>query len=160
MSESDQPSLERCAYQLSQSLSESRKAYEQWLQLELQEKELVAQEDIDGIAEKISEIQDLLAVVQSIDTKLHDEHTNWQAVRDQAPVGLREHLQQQVDSLQAVIAEILELHKENEDKIREYSTQINQKLQDLQKRRTAHRGYQQRSAKDAYERSRFYDKNS
>ena len=160
MNDSGRVSLEECALSLSKRLAESHEAYSSLLDLEQHQQTLIEAGEIEGTASLIADKQALLSNLQTSDERLQRENKAWQEVRDQATAPLRERLQQQVDDLQAVISQILELQKRNEEALREHGDAINQKLQEIQKQRAAHRGYQHNAAKDAYARSRFYDKSS
>lgn len=153
-------SLEGLALGLSESLARSRSAYSALLELEREQERLIRAEDFEGAADKIAEKQSMLDEVQSADHRLHFHLEQWQPVKDQAPEMLRERLQAQVESLQGVMSEILQVQKTNEEGLRKYGDEISAKLRDLHKNKSAQRGYQQRTANDAYQRSKFYDQSS
>ncbi len=153
-------SLEVRAEKLSRSLDESREGYCALLELEREQRVLIDSADLEGVAERISRKQTLLESLQCIDERLHRDHRAWQEVRESAPAELREGLQGQVDHLRAVMAQILELQQNNEQNLRLHGEQLSEKLREIQQRKSAHRGYQQRAAKDAYTRSKFYDRSS
>lgn len=161
MNRQDQESpLVRCALSLSQSLSKSLESYSLLLSLEKEQQTLIENGDLEGAANRIAQKQDLLVAIQNADQNLQEEYKAWQEVRSSAPENLRDRLQEQVDSLQQVISEILAIQKSNEANLHQHAEEIGQKLKDIQQRRTAHRGYQQRAAQDAYGKSRYYDNNT
>lgn len=153
-------SLEVRAERLSKSLEESKEAYCALLELEREQGALIESSDLEGVAERISLKQALLESIQGIDDRLHREHRAWQEVRESAPIELRERLQEQVEGLRAVMARILDLQQSNEQNLRLHGEELSGKLREIQQRKSAHRGYQQRAAKDAYARSKFYDRSS
>ncbi len=161
MNHEDQESpLVRCALSLSQSLANSLESYSRLLGLEKEQQSLIETGDLEGAATRIAQKQELLAAIQTVDQHLQEEYKAWLEVRSMAPENLRERLQEQVDNLQKVISEILAIQKSNEENLHPHADEIGQKLKEIQQRRTAHRGYQQRAAQDAYGKSRYYDKNS
>ena len=153
-------SLEQRALRLSESLSESLEAYGRLLGLEREQSGLIDAGDIEGTAGKISEKNELVARIQASDKRLREEHEAWQSVRDSAPANLRERLQGQLEGLQAAMAELMVLQGANEEKLQRFGKEISGKLVEIRKKKTAHRGYQQRMAGDAYQKSKFYDKNN
>lgn len=153
-------SLEQRALRLSESLAECLAAYDSLLELEREQSGLIDAGDIEGAAGKISEKNELVAKIQVSDSRLREESEAWQPVRDCAPANLRERLQGQLDSLQASMAELMELQGANEEKLRRFGKEISGKLVEIRKKKAAHRGYQQRRAGDAYQKSKFYDKNN
>jgi len=153
-------SLEERALRLSRCLADSEKAYSSLLKLEKEQNRLIQTADIEGTAAKIDEKNQAIEKIQEEEKRLHQEHVSWQAVRERAPADLRERLQRQLESLQTVISELLEVQNANEVELRKYGKEISGKLIEIQRNRAAHRGYQQRLAGDAYQKSKFYDKNT
>lgn len=145
---------------LSACLAESKSAYSVLLDLEKQQQTLIEAESIEGVADKIAEKQAMLSQIQTADKRLHHGLASWQEVKDQAPDALRERLQSQVDLLQSVMSELLDVQRHNEESLKKHGEEISQKLREIQKNKTAHRGYQHRAAEDAYGKSKFYDKTS
>ena len=110
------PSLEEQALALSSCIAESHRAYQELLRLEKEQGELIASEDIEGVAGRIAEKNRLLDAIRVQDERLHQHHIAWQSVRNQAPPALRERLQGQVGELQALMTELLEAQTSNEEK--------------------------------------------
>lgn len=154
------PSLEEQALALSTCIADSHRAYQGLMQLEKEQGELIASEDLEGAAAKIAEKNRLLATIRAHDERLHQQHIAWQAVRDEAPTALRERLQAQVGELQSLMTELLEIQTSNEESLKMHGDSINAKLLDLQKKKAANKGYQQQRAGDAYNKTKFYDKES
>jgi hypothetical protein len=153
-------SLEQRALNLSESLAECLAAYGALLSLEREQSGLIDAGDIEGAAGKISEKNDFVARIQASDKRLREESEAWQSVRERAPGNLRDRLQGQLDRLQTAMAELMEIQGANEGKLHRFGKEISGKLLEIRKKQAAHRGYQQRRAGDAYQKSKFYDKNN
>ena len=158
--EEGKPTLQQTATLFSASLAESRTAYEALLDLEREQERLIEDLDFEGAARKISEKHTLLSTIERRVADLQGYHDEWQSERDSAPAALRDHLQSQVEALQEVISAILKVQNSNEEKLKEHSEVINQKLRDIQREKNAHRNYRQQAASRAYDQSKFYDSTS
>lgn len=155
-----QSNLQDCAQKLSQCLAESCSAYQSLLELEKQQSELIAAEDWEGTAEKISEKNSLMAQIEERDHHLYQAHQSWQTYRDEAPEALRTHLQEQLDQLQTVVSQLMEQQSSNEARIKAEGQTVSRKLKELQQSKQAQQSYRTKAAGDAYRRSRFYDKST
>lgn len=152
--------IQERAFALSARLAESRDAYAALLALEQEQNRLIEESDLDGAAAKIEEKNSLLSQIQEKDQLLHAENEGWQPYREEAPSALRDRLREQVESLGALMTKLLQIQSENEEKLTAHGDVISAKLVELQKKKSAHKGYQQRLAGDAYQQAKFYDKNS
>jgi hypothetical protein len=152
--------IQERALALSARLAESHEAYTALLALEREQNRLIEDSDLDGAAAKIEEKNALIARIQEKDRLLHAENEGWQPYREEAPNPLRDRLREQVDSLGAVMTQLLQIQSENEEKLNAHGDVLSAKLVELQKKKSAHKGYQQRMAGDAYQSAKFYDKNS
>lgn len=157
MPEMEEP-LESRALQLSRCIEESRRAYSALLEIEREQRQLIDQQELLKTAEKIDEKRSLLEEIEIRGKELQAQHEAWQAVRHKAPESLRQHLQEQVQQLQSVISELLNLQKENEEKLNQHGEEIHRKLVEIQKKKSVNFEYQRRRAGDAYGKSGFYDK--
>ena len=149
--------LEERALRFSRSLEAARRSYASLFDLERGQAELIEAGDVEGAAEKIDLKKAVLVEIDSADRGLREESGAWAEVRDRAPDPLRERLQKQVEALQGLIRDLLLIQQSNEKKLVEFGEGVGKKLRDLQKERVAHREYQNRLARDAYRRSKFYD---
>ncbi|MCA9434635.1 MAG: hypothetical protein KC978_02545, partial [Candidatus Omnitrophica bacterium] len=133
------------------------KAYRRLLEIENEQAASIGESNIEAVAAKIDSKNTLLQDLQKIDKDLHEQHLLWQQVREQAPPELRERLQSQVSALQEAMTQLLELQKTNEEELKKHGDEINRKLKEINRGKSAHKGYQQKAATDAYQKSKFYD---
>ncbi len=152
-------SLETQALRFSRSLESSLKAYQRLLELEKEQSSSIEAADIEAVATKIESKNSLLAELKQTDKELHDQHLLWQQVRDQAPDPLRERLQNQVNTLQEAMTQLLDQQKSNEKSLQKHGEEINRRLKELNRGKEVQKGYRQRAAGEAYSQSKFYDKN-
>lgn len=110
--------------------------------LGLKQCELVAASEVGGLLRLLSVKNQLIAALQTIEHQLTPFHAQEPDQRIWSSTAARERCAQQVAECQTLLAEIMQMERENEQRMTERRDQVASQLQAVQSSGVARRAYQ------------------